>query len=70
MLIKMNLKISKLLFLNKERKEIEYVKDVYKKRTQSEDDSFLNQEEQSDTIFVQDNFVCRSNFNLAIEYFQ
>ena len=54
MLIKMNLKISKLLFLNKERKEIEYVKDVYKKRTQSEDDSFLNQEEQSDTIFVQD----------------
>ena len=54
MLIKMNLKISKLLFLNKERKEIEYVKDVYKKRTQSEDDSFLNQEEQLDTIFVQD----------------
>ncbi len=54
MLIKMNLKISKLQILNKERKEIEYVKEVYKKRTQSEADSFLNQEEQSDTIFAQD----------------
>ena len=54
MLIKMNLKISKLQILNKERKEIEYVKEVYKKRTQSEADSYLNQEEQSDTIFAQD----------------
>ena len=54
MLIMINLKISKLPILNKERKEIEYVKEVYKKRTQSEADSFLNQEEQSDTIIAQD----------------
>jgi len=49
-----NLKISQFSILNKERKEIEYVKDVYKKRIQSEADSFLNQEEQPDTIFAQD----------------
>jgi len=48
-----NLKISQLPFLNKERKEVEYIKDVYKKRTQSETDSFFNQEEQPDTIFAQ-----------------
>ena len=50
----MNLKISKFLILNKERKEVEYVKDVYKRRVQSEADSFFNQEEQPDTIFAQD----------------
>ena len=50
----MNLKISKFPILNKERKEVEYVKDVYKRRIQSEADSFFNQEEQPDTIFVQD----------------
>ena len=50
----MNLKISQFPILNKERKEVEYVKDVYKRRTQSEADSFVNQEEQPDTIFVQD----------------
>ena len=50
----MNLKISQLPILNKERKEVEYVKDVYKRRIQSEADSFVNQEEQPDTIFVQD----------------
>ena len=50
----MNLKISQLPLLNKERKEVEYIKDVYKKRTQSEADSFFNQEEQPDTIFAQD----------------
>ena len=50
----MNLKIYKFPILNKERKEVEYVKDIYKKRIQSEADSFFNQEEQPDTIFAQD----------------
>ena len=50
----MNLKISQFLILNKEKKEVEYIKDVYKKRIQSEADSFFNQEEQPDTIYVQD----------------
>ena len=50
----MNLKISQFPILNKERKEVEYVKDVYKRRVQSEADSFFNQEEQPDTIFARD----------------
>ena len=50
----MNLKIFKFPILNKERKEVEYIKNVYKKRIQSEADSFFNQEEQPDTIFAQD----------------
>ena len=50
----MNLKISQIPILNKERKEVEYVKDVYKRRIQSKADSFFNQEEQPDTIFAQD----------------
>ena len=50
----MNLKISQLPLRNKERKEVQYIKDVYKKRIQSEADSFFNQEEQPDTIFAQD----------------
>ena len=49
----MNFKISQLPILNKEKKEFEYVKDVYKKRIQSKAD-FFNQEEQPDTILVQD----------------
>jgi len=49
-----NLKISQFSILNKERKEVEYLKEVYKKRIQSEADSFFNQEEQPDTIFTQD----------------
>ncbi len=50
----MNLKISQFPILNKERREVEYVKNVYKKRIQSEADSFFNQEDQPDTIVVQD----------------
>ena len=50
----MNLKISQFPILYKERKEVEYFKDVYKRRIQSEADSFFNQEEQPDTIFAQD----------------
>ena len=49
----MNFKIPQFPNLNKERKEVEYFKDVYKRRIQSEADSFLNQEEQPDTIFAQ-----------------
>ena len=50
----MNLKISQFPILNKEITEVEYVKNVYKKRIQSEADSFLNQEEKPDTIVAQD----------------
>ena len=50
----MNLKISQFPILNKERKEVEYVKNVYIRRIQSEADSFFNQEEQPDTMFAQD----------------
>tara|TARA_B100000963_G_scaffold344345_1_gene347112 strand:+ start:297 stop:476 length:180 start_codon:yes stop_codon:yes gene_type:complete len=49
-----NLKFSQLPFLNKKRKEVEYIKDVYKKRIQSEADSFFNQEEEPDLIVAQD----------------
>ena len=47
-------KNSQFSILNQERKEVEYVKDVYKKRIQIEADSFINQEEQPDTIVSQD----------------
>ena len=50
----MNLKIFQFPILNKETKEVEYFKNVYKRRIQSEADSFFNQEEQPDTIFAQD----------------
>ena len=53
-LITVILKNSKFSFLNKERKEVQYVKNVYKKRIQSEADSFLNQEKKPDTIVAQD----------------
>tara|TARA_Y100000589_G_scaffold117155_1_gene111007 strand:- start:1372 stop:1572 length:201 start_codon:yes stop_codon:yes gene_type:complete len=63
----MNLKISQFPILNKESNVVEYVKDVYKKRIQSEADSFFNQEERPDTMYRTRHFVCRSNFNLVIE---
>ena len=50
----MILKNSKFSILNKKTKDVDYVKDVYKKRIQSEADSFLNQEEKPDTIVAQD----------------
>ena len=50
----MNLKISQFPIINKGRKAFEYVKDVYKKRIQSEADSFFNREEQPITTIVQD----------------
>tara|TARA_B100001121_G_scaffold105077_1_gene93032 strand:- start:389 stop:595 length:207 start_codon:yes stop_codon:yes gene_type:complete len=53
-LITVILKNSKFSILNKERKELQYAKNVYKKRIQSEADSFLNQEKKPDTIVAQD----------------
>jgi len=53
-LITVILKKSKFSILNKERKELQYAKNVYKKRIQSEADSFLNQEKKPDTIVAQD----------------
>ena len=53
-LITVILKNSKFSILNKERKEVQYAKNVYKKRIQSEADSFLNQEKKPDTIVAQD----------------
>ena len=50
----MILKNSKFSILIKKTKDVDYVKDVYKKRIQSEADSFLNQEEKPDTIVAQD----------------
>ena len=53
-LITVILKNSKFSIFNKETKEIQYAKNVYKKRIQSEADSFLNQEKKTDTIVAQD----------------
>ena len=52
----MYLKRSPFSILNKERRELEYIKGVYKKRVQAEIDSYNDpdDEEKSDTIQVQD----------------
>ena len=52
----MNLKTSPFSILNKERREIEYIKGVYKRRLQSEIDSYkdLKDDDTTDTIQVQD----------------
>ena len=47
-------KNSQFTILNKERKDIKYGRDVYRKRIQSEANSFLDQEDQPDTIVSQD----------------
>lgn len=39
---------------NKKKREIDYLKDVYKKRIQNEIDSYLDQDEKPDTIVSQD----------------
>ena len=39
---------------NKNRCEIEYIKDVYRNRIQSEIDTYFDQEEKPDSIKVQD----------------
>ena len=53
----MNLKTSPFSILNKERREIEYIKGVYKRRVQAEIDSYKDieeEEEKRDTIKPQD----------------
>ncbi len=41
-------------FQNNQQKDIDYTKEVYKKRIQNEIDSYLDQEEKPDTILAQD----------------
>ena len=48
----MNLKNSPFSILNKERKEIEYIKSVYKKRVQSEIESYEDLEEDNSIVEV------------------
>jgi len=52
----MNLKTSPFSILNKERRELEYIKGIYKKRVQAEIDSYKDPEEEIkiDTIQSQD----------------
>ena len=52
----MNLKTSPFSILNKDRKEMEYIKGVYKRRIQAEIDSYKDSEDEDmiDTIQAQD----------------
>ena len=52
----MNLKTSPFAILDKERREIDYIKGVYKKKIQAEIESYkdLEDEYKSDTIQAQD----------------
>ena len=50
----MILKNSPFSIPNKNRREIEYIKDVYRERIQSEIDTYFDQEERPDSIQVQD----------------
>ena len=52
----MNLKTSPFSILNKERKEMEYIKAVYRRRVQAEIESYKDEEEEEkkDTIKSQD----------------
>ena len=52
----MNLKKSPFSFLDKERREIDYIKGVYRKKIQAEIESYKDPEDEDkrDTIKVQD----------------
>ena len=52
----MNLKTSPFSILNKDRREIDYIKGVYKRRVQAEIDSYKDSEDEEnrDTIKAQD----------------
>ena len=52
----MNLKTSPFSILNKERREMEYIKAVYRRRVQAEIESYkdLEEEDKRDTIKSQD----------------
>ena len=60
--VSMNLKTSPFSILNKERRELEYIKRIYKKRVQAEIDSYkdLEDEKNKDTIQVQDVLMLES----------
>ena len=52
----MNLKRSPFSILDKDKREMDYIKDIYKKKIQSEIESFkdFEDEDKRDTIQVQD----------------
>ena len=52
----MNLKTSPFSILNKERRELDYIKGIYKRRVQAEIDSYKDSEDEDkrDTIQIQD----------------
>ena len=52
----MNLKRTLLLILNKEKREIDYIKGVYKRKIQAEIESYVDSEDEAerDTIQAQD----------------
>ena len=52
----MNFKKSRFSIFDKERREIDYIKDVYKKKIQSEIESYKDSEDEGnrDTVQVQD----------------
>jgi len=58
----MNLKRSPFSILNKERREIDYIKGVYKRKIQAEIDSYKDSEdvEKRDTIQTQDVLMLES----------
>ena len=58
----MKLKTSPFSILNKERRELEYIKGVYKKRVQAEIDSYKDPEDENnkDTIQAQDVLIMES----------
>ena len=58
----MNLKTSPFSILNKDRRELEYIRKVYKKRVQAEIDSYTDPEDEKnrDTIQVQDVLMLES----------
>ena len=55
----MNLKKSPFSILNKERRELDYIKGVYKRRVQSEIDSYKDSEDEDkrDIIQIQDGLI-------------
>ena len=52
----MNLKTSPFSFLNRNKRELEYIKEIYKRRVQAEIDSYIDSDEEDkiDTIKSQD----------------
>ena len=58
----MDLKTSPFSILNKERRELDYIKGVYKRRVQAEIDSYKDPEDEdkTDTIQAQDVLMINS----------